>query len=371
MPNDSGARGDRFGASKRLSLALLMLLALSLYAASPTAWAIPSQHRLAQTIPTLTPTPIPSWLWLGRPGGNPADYALSGMPDFDQRQGDWHDPQAADRWTHCGPASVADALWWLDSMGEPGSLSPPEVADGYALVSPYGAWDDHDPQNVAPLVQDLATRLGTQRDGEAPGTDITAVVPALQAYIAARGLDDVHLTSLVAAPSFERIQGWVQQGDGVVLLLGFWEWQGDAWVYLGGHYVAVAGEEPLNRYLALSDPYRDAWEAGQAVLGRSPLRHAYPHDSVVHNDSTYVSQDAFRIIPASGPGGSIALEGYVPAFAGVPNFAGQNVPPSFLGYLGAYSGSPVVTTKVDFAVVMSRQAMTNRLYLPVVWKRAS
>ena len=244
------------------------------------------------------------------------------------------------------------------------------MADGYELVSSYGTWDDHDAQNVPALVDDLAARLGTQRDGAAPGTDITAVVPALQEYIAECNLDDVHLTSLVAAPSFARIQTWVQQGDGVVLLLGFWEWQGDAWVYLGGHYVTVAGEEPLNRYLALSDPYRDAWEAREAVLGRSPLRHDYPHDSDVHNDSALVSQDAFRVIPASGPGGSIALEGYVPAFAGVPNFSGQNVPPSFLGYLGVYSGSPVVTAKVDFAVVISRQAMTNLLYLPVVWKRA-
>ena len=148
MPNHMGARGHLPGASRRLSPALLMLLALSLYAASPTAWAVPPQHRLAQTIPTLTPTPIPSWLWLGRSGGNPADYALSGMPDFDQKQGDWHDPQAVDRWTHCGAAAVADALWWLDSMGELGSQSPPEVADGYDLVSSYGTWDDHDAQNV-------------------------------------------------------------------------------------------------------------------------------------------------------------------------------------------------------------------------------
>jgi hypothetical protein len=173
--------------------------------------------------------------------------------------------------------------------------------------------------------------------------------------------------TLNTAPTFDQLYAWVQQADGIVLLLGFWEDQGDRWVYLGGHYVAVAGAEPFNRYVALSDPFRDAWEAGEALLGRSPVQHVHPHDADLHNDAQYVSHDAYPAVTAQGPGGGEALDGYVPAFAGVPNFIAQNVPPAFEPYLDAYGGSPVISTKMDYALVISR-ARAYTLYLPVILK---
>ena len=93
------------------------------------------------------------------------DYAPSGMPDFDQRQGgtyQWQDP-AGGRWSHCGPVAVANSLWWLDSEFEPNTIPPPTAIDNYPLVQAYGGppWDDHDPQNVPYLVEHLAYLMDT------------------------------------------------------------------------------------------------------------------------------------------------------------------------------------------------------------------
>jgi hypothetical protein len=79
----------------------------------------------------------PSW-YIKRPY---PDYAPSGMPDFDERQ---------DNWTWCGPPAVANSLWWFDSKFDP-----------IDIVKPYGAWDDHDPLNVPPLIEHLAWLMDT------------------------------------------------------------------------------------------------------------------------------------------------------------------------------------------------------------------
>jgi len=96
------------------------------------------------------------------------DYAQSGMPDFDQRQGGtylWMDQ--AQRWSHCGPVAVANSLWWLDSEFETNTIPPPAIIDNYGLVRAYGQWDDHHPLNVPPLVEHLAYLMDT--DGRRTG----------------------------------------------------------------------------------------------------------------------------------------------------------------------------------------------------------
>jgi hypothetical protein len=92
------------------------------------------------------------------------DYAPSGMPDFDERQWgtyNWTDNTGA--WSHCGPVAVANSLWWMDSKYESLNSStppvpPPIISDDFCLVTSYspGVWDDHDPQNVQPLIEHLA-----------------------------------------------------------------------------------------------------------------------------------------------------------------------------------------------------------------------
>jgi len=88
------------------------------------------------------------------------DYASSGMPDFDQRQLGWINQLGV--FSYCGPVSAANSLWWLDSEYETllnqNPVPPPAMSDSFALVTSYnpGGWDDHDMQNVQPLVNNLA-----------------------------------------------------------------------------------------------------------------------------------------------------------------------------------------------------------------------
>jgi len=354
-----------------LALLMLGLAVLWVLPAGSVVWATPKQSPLRQTIPTVTPTPFPDWIWVAQAGGNPVDYAPSGMPDFDQKQSDWHDPAWPVAWTHCGPLAVADVLWWLDSASEPGSTAPPEVSDGHSLLTSFGTWDDHDIQNVIPLVNELASCLdtnGVRTGSEHLGTDVSDLASALRTYLADKDLQESYDVTMTALPSFEQLLTWVQGGDVVVLLLGFWEWQGDRWVYLGGHYVAVAGAEPVNRFVAISDPFRDAFEAGQVTTGRSPVPHPYPHEADVHNDAQYVSQDAYRVVETEGPGGTWALGDYVPAYEDMQNFTGQNLALAFESYGDDYGGGSDIAAKVGYAIVVCRRRYT--LYLPIILKGA-
>jgi len=100
------------------------------------------------------------------------DYAPSGMPDFDERQGQtylWKDQFGS--WSHCAPTAVANSLWWLDSEFETNTIPPPAVIDNFRLVSTYATmppiWDDHDPLNAPYLIEHLAYLMDT--DGRRTG----------------------------------------------------------------------------------------------------------------------------------------------------------------------------------------------------------
>jgi hypothetical protein len=317
--------------------------------------------------PTLTPTPTPAqttetgWYW--KPGGF-SDYALSGMPDFDQKQDNWFIGAAAPKWTYCGPVAMANSLWWFDSKMEPNPVAPPTVNDGYALVqsySPVGAalWDDHDTQNVMPFVNDLAMRMDT--DGQKTGDDhagtyIEDMEAAINQYLIDKGLDDKYYVHVVKSPSFDWIAGEVKRCQDVVLLLGFWQLQsaathsGDEWVRLGGHYVTCAGVNTNPKQLGVSDPYRDNAETGSA--GVVPVAHSYPHVASVHNDAQYVSHDIFSVSQSTSPGGLWKFDGYVDGFD-LANFVGQNWAEDLLEYQGGYNANLPVQTEIDYAIAVS------------------
>ena len=353
----------------RASLAALMLLGLAFLCLTPgsSVWATPRQSPLRQTIPTLTPTPVPSWIWVGLPTGNPVDYAPWGVPDFDQQQEDWHAPAEASNWTHSAPVALADVLWWLDSRFEPGRTPPPAVSDAYPLIQPLDGLDDHDPGRIVSLVTDLAGRLdtnGVRTHNPHLGTDLSTLLPVLRGYLGAVRLEFAYTLTLVPSPSIEQLLLWAQGADGVVLYLGLWEDQGAGkWVYQGGHYVALAGADPLNHMLAISDPRRDAFEQGE-TLGRSPASHLHvaPHGTDVHNDAQYVSQDAYRAVASTGPDQALALESYTAS----DGWIGQNFASEFQRYADVYSGAGL-QAKVDYALVLSRQTM---VYLSVILKLA-
>jgi hypothetical protein len=122
------------------------------------------------------------------------DYALSGMPDFDQRQWgtyNWTDPWGA--WSHCGPVSIANSLWWFDSKYEQSnSPPPPTISDSFPLVQAYGPWDDHDPNNVPPLVEHLAFLMdcdGRRTGIMHSGTYINDMEAGLAQYLSWSGVN--------------------------------------------------------------------------------------------------------------------------------------------------------------------------------------
>ena len=152
--------------------------------------------------PPPPPPPPPPWNVTAKPTevpwymkGEYPDYAPSGMPDFDQRQWgtyNWTDP--AGRWSHCGPVSVANSLWWLDSEFETSTTPPPTIVETYPLVQSYnpGVWDDHDPQNVPPLVEHLAWLMDTNgiRTGLAHfGTDVFDMQAGITHYLSWSGVN--------------------------------------------------------------------------------------------------------------------------------------------------------------------------------------
>ena len=296
------------------------------------------------------------------------DYAPSGMPDFDQKQDGWTSPMAG--WTWCGPAAVANSLWWFDSEYEsrlnPSPLPPPTYSDKFPLVQPYGAWDDHDPRNVAPLIENLAYLMDT--DGQRTnlthsGTFFNDMLTGISQYLAQQGvnpkgdcdgngvvdfndvmiwqkangtvpgdpnwnmaadiipdnrINSFDLSAIMANfgkigtfyghtvefPDFSWIANQVYQCEDVVLTIELWQDTGggnwNRYTYepggQGGHYVTLAGANSTNSQLLLSDPWIDAYEANK-TLGESPVTHLYPHSANVHNDTLFVSHDAYVTAP--------------------------------------------------------------------------
>jgi hypothetical protein len=151
------------------------------------------------------PPPPPPWNVTAKPYEPPPlpwymkppypDYAQSGMPDFDQRQwGTYPWQDSGGRWSHCGPVAVANSLWWLDSEFETNTIPPPTVIDNYPLVQAYGGapWDDHDPQNVPPLVEHLAYLMDTDglRTGILKlGTDVYDMEAGITQYLSWSGVN--------------------------------------------------------------------------------------------------------------------------------------------------------------------------------------
>ena len=290
------------------------------------------------------------------------DYAPSGVPDFDQKQLPyWTNPwPPVGTWSYCGPVAVANSLWWLDSEFEPNPISPPAINDGFPLVQSYapGIWDDHDPLNVQPLVDDLAflmntngMRYGTQN---LCGTEVHQMANAISEYLVRQGLDWKFYVHLQKAPDFFWIEDEVKKCQDVVLLIGFWQESQGTWWRVGGHYVTVAGVDSPNMMLAISDPYIDWAETGAPGRVLPPPPH--PHTGIpetLHNNATYISHDYYPIGPSPSPGGPFGFYEY-PAEYIIDNFGScQNIPDEFIQMDGEYVPGLPIYTEIEYAVVTS------------------
>jgi hypothetical protein len=254
-------------------------------------------------------SPIPQWL--GYIKSAFPDYAPSGMPDFDERQDNWGTSAAQGYYTYCAPVAVADSLWWLDSkyeslmFGNP--VPPPTISDHFNLVnsSNPGVWDDHDPNNVMPLVTNLALLMDTDglvsHDGH-NGTRWTDIQTGIQKYLAQQGVAGMFEVHNLSFPSFGWIDNETEKCQDVELCLEFWQFNGTAWtnttisepIFQFGHCVACAGVNATTSQVLISDPGQDAYQSGWGP-GRSPIPQPTPFNNSIHNDAQYVSQDAYNV----------------------------------------------------------------------------
>ena len=292
------------------------------------------------------------------------DYALSGIPDFDQKQDAWTNPKTG-KWSFCGPTAIANSLWWLDSFYEPNPVAPPAVNDNFPLVWSYSPqWDDHSPLNVGPLINDLAWYMDTdgKRTGIAhSGTEVMDMSRGIDQYLLDHGLSDEFYQKTIPAPQFDFIEKEVEKCEDVTLLLGFWQTaDGINYWRVGGHYVTVAGIDSAGFWIAFSDPCIDNAEAGGLGVVR-PGPHGYPHDPTVHNDTLFASHDIYAAL-VPGPGGSpgnpnfeVNYNQYEIAewYELINNMAGQNCPDKFEGQTGEYDPTLLVYTEVEYAVIVS------------------
>jgi len=271
--------------------------------------------------------------WYCKPG-NWTDYALSGMPDFDQKQDNWTDDgTATGNWTYCGPVAVANSLWWFDSKNEPSPVPPPTINDHYGLVTNFShPWDDHCAQNVMPLVNNLSALMNTSSSG----TNVTDMQAGIAQYLNNTGYSDYYNETTMPWPNFTWIEEEVERCQDVVLLLGFYDYTGSYYERIGGHYVTVAGVNSNTSQLGISDPYFDS--VGNATPG-------------MHNDTLYVSHDIYNVTSiVPGPAGlpCWALLNYAVG-KDITNFMGQNGVGG-----GVYiPGDPAVVTIIDYAVDVS------------------
>ncbi len=322
-----------------------------------------------------------------KPGGW-IDYAPNGLPDFDQKQPGWGPLGFPPPWSYCGPVAVANSLWWFDSRYEPKPVAPHAVNDHYFLVLSYnplmpGGWDDHDPQNVPPLVQELAMYFDTDDlrppfTGPWLGTNILDMFYGLQWYLygkppaswmlmprPASYYDDYYVT-LKEKPPFGWVADEVLRSEDVILLLGFWQDYDPTpaydWRRLGGHYVTVAGVDAgaVPPQIAFSDPYTDTAEVG--APGRTLNGTLIPHLPIpghgpaVHNDAGNLSHDVYnvKLTPPLSPHGLWEIAGYPPYSPGdvTQNFEDQNRP-GFPYNWAAYNPAFPIFTEVEYAIAMS------------------
>jgi len=288
------------------------------------------------------------------------------MPDFDQRQDAWVNPTSGN-WSYCGPLAVANCLWWFDSKFEPSPVSPPAINDNYRLVQSYspGQWDDHDPRNLSPLVADLAYRMDTdgQRTGYTfEGTYVQDMHDAIVRYLSDKGLAANYSVTMMSQPSFEWVASEVERCEDVILLMGFWSWNGSKWERLGGHFVTTAGVDPDRRRIAFSDPVKNAAESGWLgrVLNGTLTTHApIPgHGHSVHNDAGNISHDIYSVVSTNSPGGTWGPANYAESPTAAVSFFGQNFPRDFpeeylpKGDVHAYAMA-TIQTEVEYAIAIS------------------
>jgi hypothetical protein len=186
------------------------------------------------------------------------NYAPSGMPDFDQKQDTWKaiepgldgtlqsQPAGDDImnptenciapgpdctlqtvpagddiavWAFCGPVAIANCFWWFDSKYATSTGTPGDGEDNFALVTDYGAGDDHAKANAPLLIEKLAKAMQTTSKGT---TYIADMQSAVHQWFIDTGLDNKFVETTYNKPMFPFIETEIERCQDVILLIGYY-----------------------------------------------------------------------------------------------------------------------------------------------------
>jgi parallel beta-helix repeat protein len=178
--------------------------------------------------------------------------------------------------SYCGPTAAANALWWLDSRYADPFGVPGDAIDTYSLVQDMFPGDDHLPANVPYVIEDLAVRFNTINLGD---TNASAMVDGLNQLIAFAGLSSNLSVSNESFPDFPVVANELRNCNAVILFLGFYDDEGTR-VY--GHIVTMSGVDEGGFKVAISDPIKNV--ANPLITYSS------------YNDTINVSHDIYDVM---------------------------------------------------------------------------
>jgi hypothetical protein len=202
--------------------------------------------------------------------------------------------------------------------------------------------------------------------GEHMGTSIVQMEEGMQVWLESEtfpdgsSLADYLCVETIPTPSFARVESLIQNGDGVILLLGFWYEEppgSEQWWRIGGHYVTAAGVWSDESMIAITDPFIDNAEWGfWGQLGDGTLlahQHGL-HDATVHNDAGNVCRDIYRVdLTPVAPGVQWGIADYAVVRDPISwswNFFNQNVPDELVPYTAPWDQQSPIHTQVEYCV---------------------
>lgn len=255
------------------------------------------------------------WIWLNENG-----FAPSGAPDVDETQSGWVG--------RCGPVAAGNCLEW------------------FGMNTSLG-WE------IPEFVDTLTSYFGTDSTGTEPNSMRSGIDDLFNDF-AISGF----YTSIWPTPDFGVMAESLEVSQTIVLLLGFWWWDGENWWREGGHFVTLSGMKSSANKIALSDPAKDAAEYTWPGRVRPSDHPPPPHPDTLHNDLHYVSHDIYRsTLTSSVPGNpDWELIDYLELDPDFPyQYNGMNFPAEFISlYQPAPAGTTFVTA-VEYAVMICAQ----------------
>lgn len=126
-----------------------------------------------------------------------------------------------EKWTFSGPVSLANSLWWFDSKFSDPDGIPGDGEDNFPLVETY-ADDDHSPENVPLLIENLARYINTSDKGT---SSIEDMKDAVDLWLINSNLEDRFESTILEEPTFDLISDEISDNQNVILQLGYYEFE--------------------------------------------------------------------------------------------------------------------------------------------------